>query len=226
MLGTGSFGEVFLIERKQDKKLLAMKVLSKRKVRDQNLHKYALTERNVMASLGDHPFIVRLQYAFQTVERLYLVSDYAVGGDLSQYLEIEGRFTEEKARLYTAEIVIALEALHSQNIIYRDLKPDNVVVGGDGHIMLTDFGLSREGVKRNDQGAKSFCGSYAYLAPEMVRKTGHGKTVDWYLLGVILYEMLTGMPPYYDEDKNELFKNILTKQPNFDDTIPNISGDC
>jgi len=226
LLGTGSFGEVFLIERKQDKKLLAMKVLSKRKVRDQNLHKYALTERNVMASLGDHPFIVRLQYAFQTVERLYLVSDYAVGGDLSQYLEIEGRFTEEKARLYTAEIVIALEALHSQNIIYRDLKPDNVVVGGDGHIMLTDFGLSREGVKRNDQGAKSFCGSYAYLAPEMVRKTGHGKTVDWYLLGVILYEMLTGMPPYYDEDKNELFKNILTKQPNFDDTIPNISGDC
>lgn len=226
MLGTGSFGEVFLIERKQDKKLLAMKVLSKRKVRDQNLHKYALTERNVMASLGDHPFIVRLQYAFQTVERLYLVSDYAVGGDLSQYLEIEGRFTEEKARLYTAEIVIALEALHSQNIIYRDLKPDNVVVGGDGHIMLTDFGLSREGVKRSDQGAKSFCGSYAYLAPEMVRKTGHGKTVDWYLLGVILYEMLTGMPPYYDEDKNELFNNILTKQPNFDDTIPNISGEC
>lgn len=180
---------------------MAMKVLSKKRVRDQNLQKYALTERNVGSTLGDHPFIVRLLYAFQTVERLFLVSDYAAGGDLSQYLEIEGCFSEEKSRLYMAEVVLALEALHEHNIIYRDLKPDNVLVGEDGHIMLTDFGLSREGVKRGDQGAKSFCGSYAYLAPEMVRKTGHGKTVDWYLLGVILYEMLTGMPPYYNDNK-------------------------
>ena len=141
-------------------------------------------------------------------------------------MEIEGRFTEEKSRLYLAEIVLALEALHAQNIIYRDLKPDNVVVGEDGHIMLTDFGLSREGVKRSDQGAKSFCGSYAYLAPEMVRKTGHGKTVDWYLLGVILYEMLTGLPPYYNDDKDELFNNILTKQLTFDDEKLSISLDC
>jgi len=145
---------------------------------------------------------------------------------LSQYLEIEGCFAEDKCRLYLAEIVLALEALHAQNIIYRDLKPDNVVVGEDGHIMLTDFGLSREGVKRSDFGAKSFCGSYAYLAPEMVRKSGHGKTVDWYLLGVILYEMLTGMPPYYNEDKNELFKNILTKELAIDDSKLAISKDC
>lgn len=158
-----------------------------------------------MSTMGSHPFIVQLLYAFQTTDRLFLVSDYASGGDLSQYLEIESIFPESKAKLYITEIVLALEALHSANIIYRDLKPDNVLMDSDGHVMLTDFGLSRENVKKSDNGAKSFCGSYAYLAPEMVKKKGHGKTVDWYLLGVILYEMLTGLPPYYADDKEELF---------------------
>lgn len=122
--------------------------------------------------------------------------------------------------------MLALEALHKKDIIYRDLKPDNIVIGADGHIMLTDFGLSREGVKRSNFGARSFCGSYAYLAPEMVRKVGHGKTVDWYLLGVILYEMLTGMPPYYNDDKNQLFHNILTEDLNFDDEKLSLSSEC
>jgi serine/threonine protein kinase len=125
-------------------------------------------------------------------------------------LEIEDSFVESKAKLYITEILLALEALHSKDIIYRDLKPDNVLMDSEGHIMLTDFGLSRENVKRADKGAKSFCGSYAYLAPEMIRKKGHGKTVDWYLLGVILYEMLTGLPPYYADDREELFENIIS----------------
>lgn len=116
--------------------------------------------------------------------------------------------------------------MHIANIIYRDLKPDNVVIGQDGHIMLTDFGLSREGVKKADTGARSFCGSYAYLAPEMVRKTGHGKTVDWYLLGVILYEMLTGLPPYYADDKNILFENILTQEFTIEHANLNLSDEC
>ena len=120
-----------------------------------------------------------------------------------------------------------MEALHSENIIYRDLKPDNVVVAQDGHIMLTDFGLSREGVKKAESGARSFCGSYAYLAPEMVRKTGHGKTVDWYLLGVILYEMLTGLPPYYADDKNILFDNILSREFTIEQHANlNLSDEC
>jgi serine/threonine protein kinase len=116
--------------------------------------------------------------------------------------------------------------LHEQNIIYRDLKPDNVLIGGDGHVMLTDFGLSRENVKRSEHGAKSFCGSYAYLAPEMIKKKGHGKTVDWYLLGVVLYELLTGLPPYYVDDKEELFENILKSEFKIDTVKYKISEDC
>ena len=181
------------------KKLYAMKVLSKSKIKAQNLIKYALTERNVLSILH-HPFVVHLNFAFQTFDKLFLILDYCPGGDLSQYLEIEKQFDETKAKFYICEILLAIEALHERDIIFRDLKPDNVVLDEDGHALLTDFGLSREGVYDGDE-AKSFCGSYAYLAPEMIRKRGHGKAVDWYLLGVVFYELVTGMPPYYHDEK-------------------------
>jgi serine/threonine protein kinase len=126
--------------------------------------------------------------------------DYCPGGDLAEYLQLEKKFNEDKTRLYASEILLAIEELHRKDIIFRDLKPDNVVLDMDGHAMLTDFGLSKEGVLDNGM-AKSFCGSYAYLAPEMLRKLGHGKAVDWYLLGVIIYEMLSGIPPYYANNK-------------------------
>jgi len=103
--------------------------------------------------------------------------------------------------MYLSEILLALEDLHARDIIYRDLKPENVVLDDQGHAQLTDFGLSKEGVFEGNKGAKSFCGSVAYLAPEMLCKAGHGKSVDWYLLGVLLYEMTVGQPPYYSESK-------------------------
>lgn len=106
-----------------------------------------------------------------------------------------------------SEILLALEYLHHHNIIYRDLKPDNVVIDFEGHAMLTDFGLSKEGVLDN-RAAKSFCGSVAYLAPEVIKRSGHGKSVDWYLFGVLMYEMLVGQPPYFSRNKDELFQNI------------------
>jgi len=115
--------------------------------------------------------------------------------------------TEDRAKIYTAEVLLALEDLHKRDIIFRDLKPDNVVLDEDGHAMLTDFGLSKEGVSDNIS-SKSFCGSVAYLAPEMLKKSGHGKSVDWYLLGVLIYEMLVGMPPYFSNNRDKLFKNI------------------
>jgi serine/threonine protein kinase len=183
-----------------------MKVLRKERIMGQNLSKYAIAERNVL-SLSNHPFIVKLNYAFQNSTKLFLILEYCPGGDLSKHLSIEKRFKEERAKFYLCEILLALENLHKRNIIFRDLKPDNVVLDKEGHCKLTDFGLSKEGID-SEQNTKSFCGSLAYLAPEVLKKQGHGKAVDWYLLGVLLYEMLVGITPYYDPDKNTLFLNI------------------
>jgi len=164
-----------------------------------NYIKYAMTERNVL-SYTHHPFIVRLNYAFQTKNKLYLILDYCPGGDLGKYLLRTGQLDENVARIYIAEIVLAIQYLHRREIIFRDLKPDNIVVDEDGHCKLTDFGLSKEGIDDNIS-ASSFCGSLAYLAPEMLSRKGHGKSVDWYLLGVLLYEMLVGKTPYYSTNK-------------------------
>ena len=129
----------------------------------------------------------------------------------------EKRFKEPRAKFYLCEILLAIENLHKRDVIFRDLKPDNVVLDKDGHCKLTDFGLSKEGVKENSF-AQSFCGSIAYLAPEMLKKQGHGKAVDWYLLGVLFYEMLVGITPYFTTRKEDIFHNIEygeLKVPNF-----------
>ena len=200
ILGKGSFGEVYLVQRIDTGELGAMKVLSKNKVISQNMVRYAMTERSVLGEL-EHPFIVRLRHAFQTSDYLFLILDYCPGGDLSDHLRNEGRFSEERARFYACEIVLALEALHSRDILFRDLKPDNVVLDSEGHALLTDFGLSKEGIEHAAEGTSSFCGSMGYLAPEIYPgggrskregNKGHGKAVDWYMLGVLVYEMVTG----------------------------------
>eukprot|EP00826_Nyctotherus_ovalis_P005757 TRINITY_DN1130_c0_g2_i4.p1 TRINITY_DN1130_c0_g2~~TRINITY_DN1130_c0_g2_i4.p1 ORF type:complete len:200 (-),score=63.98 TRINITY_DN1130_c0_g2_i4:527-1126(-) len=199
MLGKGSFGQVYLVKKKNSGEYYAMKAQSKSMVVAQNLAKYVYTERNVQSTIN-HNFIVKLRCAFQTKTKLLMVMDYCKGGDLGHVLQREKRFTEERARIYTSEILLAIEELHRREIIYRDLKPDNVVIDEDGHALLTDFGLSKQGIKEADF-TQSFCGSVAYLAPEVLRRSGHGRTVDWYLLGVLLYEMLVGIPPYFDRNK-------------------------
>lgn len=211
ILGRGSFGEVFLVQMRSTGKKFAMKVLRKDKIVGQNLVKYAMVERNVLSYIH-HPFIVGLNYAFQSAEKLYLVLDYCAGGNLTSYIIRQRFFPEHVAKFYLCEIILALEELHRHGIIYRDLKPDNVVIDDQGHAMLTDFGLSKEGIKDNVS-AKSFCGSVAYLAPEMLKRKGHGKAVDWYLLGVLFYEMLVGVPPFYSNSKEQLFYNIEYTKP-------------
>ena len=210
LLGKGSFGEVYLVQKVDTLKLYAMKVLPKDKILSQNLVRYAMTERNVL-SYVKHPFIVALQFAFQTSEKLFLILDYCPGGDLAHHLQQERRFSESRCRMYLAEIILAIEELHRRNIIFRDLKPDNVLLDAEGHAMLTDFGLSKEDI-RDNEGAKSFCGSIAYLAPEVLLRQGHGKAVDWYLLGVLMYELLVGIPPYYAHNKEQLFRNIQSSK--------------
>jgi len=207
LLGKGSFGEVYLAEHKVTRKLYALKMIVKEKVVGHNLLRYIMAEKNVMIT-NNHPFIVKLYEAFQTKLNFFLVMDYCPGGDLAQMLQREGKFSEEKAKIYLAEIVLAIEDLHRRGIIFRDLKPSNVVIDNEGHAKLTDFGLSKEGVSVNDF-SQSFCGSIAYLAPEIVSRSGHGRPVDWYLTGVILYEMLVGQSPYYSQDRAELFFNIV-----------------
>ena len=215
-LGQGSFGIVYLVEKLSidpetkkavpTKKLYAMKILNKRQIISQNLVKYAKSERDVM-TITRHPFAIGLKYAFQTPDKLFLLLDYAAGGNMTRQLQKERRFEEDRARFYLCEIMLALDDLHKRDIIFRDLKPDNIVFDAEGHVMITDFGLSRGGINMNDS-AQSFCGSPAYLAPEMLRRQGHGKPVDWYLIGVLLYEMLVGIPPYYSNNKDILYQNI------------------
>lgn len=177
-----------------------MKVLSKTRLMQNNYIRYALTERNVLSNASNN-FIVKLCYAFQTDTKLYLVLEYCPGGDLGKLLRRQGKLDEATAKIYTAEILLAIQYLHKREIIFRDLKPDNIVLDASGHCKLTDFGLSKEGIYDNIS-AKSFCGSLAYLAPEMLAANGHGKSVDWYLLGVLLYEMLVGKTPYYSTNKD------------------------
>ena len=190
-IGKGSFGKVILVRRKVDNTLYAMKVLQKLNIMKRNQVEHTKTERSVLGRI-DHPFIVGMKFAFQSHDKLYFVLDYCAGGELFFHLGKEGKFSEERSRLYAAEIALGLQYLHGFDVIYRDLKPENVLLTHDGHIRLTDFGLSKEGISHNIHGTKSFCGTPEYLAPEILNRSGHGRGVDWWSLGALLYEMLCG----------------------------------
>jgi serine/threonine protein kinase len=149
-----------------------------------------------------------MNMAFQSKHKLYFVLDYCAGGELFFHLGKLGKFPEPRARFYAAEIILAIRYVHSLDIIYRDLKPENVLLDAKGHIRLTDFGLSKEGISSSSSGANSFCGTPEYLAPEILNRQGHGRAVDWWSLGALLYEMLTGLPPFYCQDRERLFEKI------------------
>mmetsp|Transcript_51478 Transcript_51478/g.122420 ORF Transcript_51478/g.122420 Transcript_51478/m.122420 type:complete len:806 (-) Transcript_51478:24-2441(-) len=206
MLGKGSFGEVYKVVHRKTGQAFAMKVLRKSKIFSRNLVRYAVTERNLLSYIK-HPFIVRLHYAFQTPTCLAMVLQYCPGGNLAALIAQEGRVSEPLSRLYIAEVFLAIEYLHERKVVYRDMKPENVVLDDGSHAMLTDFGLSKEGVE-GLRGTRSFCGSTAYLAPEVLAKAGHGPPVDLYGLGVLLHELLIGQPPYYSRDRKTLLRNI------------------
>jgi len=207
VLGKGSYGKVMLVrDKRNEAEVYAMKMLRKENVVKRNQVEHTKTERNVL-QMVTHPFIVDLKYAFQTPKKLYFVLEYCVGGELFFHLSRAGRFTEGRCRFYASELLLAIQHLHSLDIIYRDLKPENILLDADGHVKLTDFGLSKEGIKDNFS-AKSMCGTPEYLAPEILEKKGHGKAVDWYSLGALIYEMLTGLPPYYTRDREKLFERI------------------
>ncbi|CAE8737269.1 unnamed protein product, partial [Polarella glacialis] len=208
LLGKGAFGEVYQVTHKSTGVQYAMKILRKSKVLTGNLLRYTMTERNVL-SYTRHPYIVELHYAFQTSSHLVLVLEFCPQGNLQHLIESERRLQEPLARLYAAEVLLALGHLHDRRVVFRDLKPENVVIDEEGHVKLTDFGLSKEGVT-GPRGTQSFCGSLAFIAPEVLARKGHGHSVDLYGLGVLLFAMLTGMPPFYHPEKNALLVNIKT----------------
>jgi len=211
VIGKGSFGKVFLVREKDSETIYAMKVLKKENIIKRNQVEHTKTERNVLGYVR-HRFIVGLNMAFQNRTNLFFVLDYCAGGELFFHLGKLGKFPEERSCFYAAEITLALEYIHQLGIIYRDLKPENVLVDENGHIRLTDFGLSKEGITGNTSGANSFCGTPEYLAPEILNRQGHGRAVDWWSLGALLYEMLTGLPPFYCRDREKLFEKIRSAE--------------
>jgi len=206
VLGSGAFGKVYKVIKKGSSKVYAMKALRKHNLIVKNQLRYAVTEANVLKN-AKHPFVLELHYAFQTPQHLYLVLDYCPGGDLSLHLANKGVFTEDETRFYIAELILAIEHIHSHNVIYRDLKPENILLDEQGHVKLADFGLAKEGIG-NDDLARSFCGSPAYLSPEMVKRRGVGKAADIYGIGTVIFEMLTGEAPYYNDEIPKLYQNI------------------
>jgi len=169
----------------------------------------------------DHPYIVKLRYAWQTSDKLYVVVDYCPGGELFFWLRAHQTFSEQRVQLYAAELVLALDHLHQKNVVYRDLKPENILLDADGHIQLADFGLSKEHVTSFTPGegaTHTFCGTPEYIAPEvLLQKEGHGKGVDWWSLGTFIYEMLNGLPPFYDQNVETMYKKIMTERLVFPD---------
>lgn len=211
VLGKGGYGKVFQVRKITGPDAgahFAMKVLKKASiVRNQKDTAHTKAERNILEAVK-HPFIVELVYAFQTGGKLYLILEYLSGGELFMHLEREGIFLEDTACFYLSEIILALEHLHSLGIIYRDLKPENVLLDAQGHVKLTDFGLCKEHIQEGIV-THTFCGTIEYMAPEILTRSGHGKAVDWWSLGALMYDMLIGQPPFSGDNRTKTIEKIL-----------------
>lgn len=207
VLGKGGYGKVMLVRQKSTGKLYAQKQLKKASmvIRSKTVE-YTKAERQILEDVR-HPFIVKLFYAFQDHSKLYLILEYAEGGELWTHLETEKMFSEQVAAFYIGELVLALTHLHSQGIIYRDLKPENCLLDREGHLIMTDFGISK--VAEDGAECKSFCGTAEYMCPEMLLEQSYTAAADWWSLGVLLFELCAGHPPFSGNNKKKIADKIL-----------------
>ena len=217
ILGRGSFGKVSLVQYKATGEYYAMKSLKKDVLLDQDQVESTILEKKILQSL-DHPFLVGMIFCFQTVERIYFVMPFIRGGELFQHLRVSKFFNEEKVRFYAASIGLALDYLHSKGIIYRDIKPENILIGEDGYLKLIDFGMAK--IVKNDEKATSFCGTPEYLAPEIITGEGHNRAADWWSYGILIFEMLCGIPPFYCDNNEKMYELIMHADLRFPKKIP------
>ncbi|VEN46442.1 unnamed protein product, partial [Callosobruchus maculatus] len=204
-IGTGTFGRVLLCRNKDTGKHGAMKVLCLADVIRLKQVEHVKNEKHVLQEIR-HPFIVNLLWSDRDDICIYMLFEYVCGGELFSYLRNAGRFSTSTGNFYSAEIVSALDYLHSKNIVYRDLKPENLLLDSEGHLKITDFGFAKKLTDRT----WTLCGTPEYLAPEIIQSKGHNKAVDWWALGVLIYEMLVGYPPFYDDNPFGIYEKILS----------------
>ncbi|KAI9478624.1 MAG: camp-dependent protein kinase 8 [Benjaminiella poitrasii] len=211
-LGTGSFGRVHLAKSNMNQRYYAIKVLKKTDIVQLKQVEHTNNERAILASIK-YTFIVNLWGTFQDDANLYMVLDYVPGGELFSVMRKSVRLTEDAAKFYAAEVLLSIAYLHSQNIIYRDLKPENLLLDAEGHIKITDFGFA----KVVPDITWTLCGTPDYLAPEIIQSKGYGKPVDYWALGVLIFEMLAGIAPFYDDNQFKLYEKIVACDPVYPD---------